>query len=105
MAEREQDAATMNDMEARVEEYKRKYDAVRIELRNLKGMGSVHQHEHRLMGDSYIDHVRVQAFHGRSPTRFCGWQHRRHQRVIVPKRRRWTARSCEVCQADRFEGT
>ena len=37
MAEREQDAASMNDMEARVEEYRRKYDAVRIELRNLKG--------------------------------------------------------------------
>lgn len=40
MTEREQDAATMNDMEARVEEYKRKYDAVRIELRNLKGGSS-----------------------------------------------------------------
>lgn len=37
MTEREQDAATMNDMEAKVEDYKRKYDAVRIELRNLKG--------------------------------------------------------------------
>ncbi|WVQ80325.1 hypothetical protein IAT38_002430 [Cryptococcus sp. DSM 104549] len=36
MGEREQDAMHMNDMEARVEEYKRKYDAVRIELRNLK---------------------------------------------------------------------
>lgn len=37
MAEREQDAQGMNDMESRVDEYKRKYDAVRIELRNLKG--------------------------------------------------------------------
>ena len=37
VAEREQDAVGMNEMEARVEEYRRKYDAVRIELRNLKG--------------------------------------------------------------------
>lgn len=37
VAEREADAAGMNDMEARVEEYRKKYDAVRIELRNLKG--------------------------------------------------------------------
>jgi hypothetical protein len=37
IAEREQDAVGMNEMEARVEEYRRKYDAVRIELRNLKG--------------------------------------------------------------------
>lgn len=37
MAEREQDAAGINEMEARVEDYRRKYDAVRIELRNLKG--------------------------------------------------------------------
>jgi archaellum component FlaC len=37
MAEREQDAEGMNDMEAKVQEYKRKFDAVRIELRNLKG--------------------------------------------------------------------
>jgi hypothetical protein len=37
MTEREQDAAGMNEMEARVEEYRRKYEAVRIELRNLKG--------------------------------------------------------------------
>jgi len=41
MAEREQDAATVNDMEARVEEYRRKYDSVRIELRNLKGRSFV----------------------------------------------------------------
>lgn len=38
VAEREQDAEAMNEMEAKVEEYKRKYDAVRIELRNLKGL-------------------------------------------------------------------
>ena len=38
VAEREQDAVGMNEMEARVEEYRRKHDAVRIELRNLKGM-------------------------------------------------------------------
>lgn len=37
MVEREQDAAGMNDMEVKVEEYRRKYEAVRIELRNLKG--------------------------------------------------------------------
>lgn len=37
VGEREQDAQTMNEMEARVAEYKRKYDSVRIELRNLKG--------------------------------------------------------------------
>ena len=40
MTEREQDAASMTEMEARVAEYKRKYDAVRIELRNLKGGSS-----------------------------------------------------------------
>ena len=38
VADREQDAVGMNEMEARVEEYRRKHDAVRIELRNLKGM-------------------------------------------------------------------
>lgn len=37
MAEREQDAERMNEMEAKVQEYKRKFDAIRIELRNLKG--------------------------------------------------------------------
>ena len=42
MAEREQDAEGMNDMEAKVQEYKKKFDAVRIELRNLKGE-SVHK--------------------------------------------------------------
>ncbi|WWC85905.1 uncharacterized protein L201_000775 [Kwoniella dendrophila CBS 6074] len=41
MSEREQDAVGMNDMEARVEEYKRKYDAVRIELRNLKATSTM----------------------------------------------------------------
>lgn len=40
MAEREQDAEGMNEMEAKVQEYKRKFDAVRIELRNLKGQSS-----------------------------------------------------------------
>ena len=40
VGEREQDAQTMNEMEARVAEYKRKYDSVRIELRNLKGESS-----------------------------------------------------------------
>jgi hypothetical protein len=34
---REIDAQAMNEMEGRVEEYRRKYDSVRIELRNLKG--------------------------------------------------------------------
>lgn len=37
MSEREQDAEGMDEMEQKVQEYKRKYDAVRIELRNLKG--------------------------------------------------------------------
>lgn len=39
-SEREQDAERMNEMEAKVQEYKRKFDAVRIELRNLKGQSS-----------------------------------------------------------------
>ena len=38
MAEREQDAERMNEMEAKVQEYKRKFDSIRIELRNLKGV-------------------------------------------------------------------
>jgi chromosome segregation ATPase len=38
IAARERDAQAMNDMEAQVAEYKRKYDSVRIELRNLKGV-------------------------------------------------------------------
>lgn len=37
MAERERDQQEMGEMEERVQEYKRKYDSVRIELRNLKG--------------------------------------------------------------------
>jgi chromosome segregation ATPase len=37
IAARERDAQALNDMEAQVAEYKRKHDAVRIELRNLKG--------------------------------------------------------------------
>ncbi|WVF65977.1 hypothetical protein IAT40_000715 [Kwoniella sp. CBS 6097] len=41
MSEREQDAMGMNEMEAKVEEYKRKYDAVRIELRNLKATSTM----------------------------------------------------------------
>ncbi|WWC66645.1 uncharacterized protein I206_100549 [Kwoniella pini CBS 10737] len=41
MQEREQDAMGMNEMEARVEEYKRKFDAVRIELRNLKATSTM----------------------------------------------------------------
>ncbi|WVW81899.1 hypothetical protein I302_103898 [Kwoniella bestiolae CBS 10118] len=41
MSEREQDAMGMSEMEARVEEYKRKYDAVRIELRNLKATSTL----------------------------------------------------------------
>lgn len=40
MTEREQDAVRMSEMEARVSDYRRKYDAVRIELRNLKGESS-----------------------------------------------------------------
>ncbi|WWD22449.1 hypothetical protein CI109_106940 [Kwoniella shandongensis] len=41
MTQREQDAMRMNEMEAKVEEYKRKYDAVRIELRNLKATSTM----------------------------------------------------------------
>ncbi|WVR03554.1 hypothetical protein IAU60_000546 [Kwoniella sp. DSM 27419] len=41
MAEREQDAVGMNEMEGRVEEYRRKYEAVRIELRNLKATSTM----------------------------------------------------------------
>lgn len=37
ITEREQDAARMSEMEARVSEYRRRYDAVRTELRSLKG--------------------------------------------------------------------
>jgi predicted nucleic acid-binding Zn-ribbon protein len=37
MSQREQDAEGMDEMEAKVQEYKKKYDAIRIELRNLKG--------------------------------------------------------------------
>ncbi|OCF59557.1 hypothetical protein L486_02224 [Kwoniella mangroviensis CBS 10435] len=41
MSEREQDAMGVHEMEAKVEEYKRKYDAVRIELRNLKATSTM----------------------------------------------------------------
>ena len=61
MAEREQDAATMNDMEAKVEEYRRKYDAVRIELRNLKGASITVPSLRKLILCSYIDFVCVEA--------------------------------------------
>jgi hypothetical protein len=37
MSQREQDAEGMDEMEAKVQEYKKKFDAIRIELRNLKG--------------------------------------------------------------------
>lgn len=37
ITEREQDASRMSEMEARVSEYRRRYDAVRTELRSLKG--------------------------------------------------------------------
>ena len=40
MSEREQDAQGMNDMEAKVDDYRKKFDAVRIELRNLKGLSN-----------------------------------------------------------------
>ncbi|ORX34709.1 hypothetical protein BD324DRAFT_634585 [Kockovaella imperatae] len=36
ITERERDAQAMNEMEAKVEEYKRMYDSARVELRNLK---------------------------------------------------------------------
>ena len=37
IAERDRDAQAMNEMEAKVDEYKRTYDSARVELRNLKG--------------------------------------------------------------------
>jgi hypothetical protein len=42
MAQREQDAEGMDEMEAKVLEYKKKYDSIRIELRNLKGKSRVY---------------------------------------------------------------
>nr|ODN93036.1 hypothetical protein L204_05215 [Cryptococcus depauperatus CBS 7855] len=41
VAEREHDAAHINQMEKKVSEYKRKYDAVRVELRNLKATSTM----------------------------------------------------------------
>ncbi|RXK37163.1 hypothetical protein M231_05532 [Tremella mesenterica] len=39
--EREQDAERMEEMEGKVEDYRKKYDAVRIELRNLKATSTM----------------------------------------------------------------
>ncbi|TYJ54896.1 hypothetical protein B9479_004404 [Cryptococcus floricola] len=41
LTERESDAMRLSDMEAKVSEYKRKYDAVRVELRNLKATSTM----------------------------------------------------------------
>ncbi|WVO23480.1 uncharacterized protein IAS62_004834 [Cryptococcus decagattii] len=41
ITEREQDAARMSEMEARVSEYRRRYDAVRTELRSLKATSTI----------------------------------------------------------------
>lgn len=39
-AEREADAARLNDMEAQVDDWKRKYQQAKLELRNMKGMSA-----------------------------------------------------------------
>ena len=61
ISERERDAQVMNEMEGRVEEYKKKHEAVRIELRNLKGasLRLGHALTHADLSDIY--HVRLQA--------------------------------------------
>lgn len=51
MAQREQDAEGMDEMEAKVQEYKKKYDSIRIELRNLKGKPTCPQWESKRSRD------------------------------------------------------
>jgi chromosome segregation ATPase len=63
IAARESDAQAVNEMEARVEEYRRKYEAVRIELRNLKGKNILR--DSSVNTDSicsYIHHVYQQTY-------------------------------------------
>lgn len=58
MNERDQDAQQMHDMEIKVQEYKRKWEGVRIELRNLKGKVKIIS---QALMNSYIDNVRLQT--------------------------------------------
>jgi uncharacterized protein (UPF0305 family) len=55
MAQREQDAEGMDEMEAKVLEYKKKYDSIRIELRNLKGEHTMRDGEDRLTYSDFDD--------------------------------------------------
>jgi len=61
MTQREQDAEGMDEMEAKVLEYKKKYDAIRIELRNLKGKSTDRRMKAEMLTDSYLHHVHLQA--------------------------------------------
>lgn len=54
MTEREQDAVRMSEMEARVSDYRRKYDAVRIELRNLKATSTMFATFSKPMTDDHL---------------------------------------------------
>jgi archaellum component FlaC len=57
MAQREQDAEGMDEMEAKVLDYKKKYDAIRIELRNLKGESD----DGQVLMYSHVDDVHFKA--------------------------------------------
>lgn len=61
MAQREQDAEGMDEMEAKVLEYKKKYDSIRIELRNLKGKYSLEHERGKELIDSHVYYVHLQA--------------------------------------------
>jgi len=61
MTQREQDAEGMDEMEAKVLDYKKKYDAIRIELRNLKGEFTCDGCRKKMLTDSYLHHVHLQA--------------------------------------------
>jgi hypothetical protein len=65
MAQREQDAEGMDEMEAKVLEYKKKYDSIRIELRNLKGEHCSRGSEcHWWLTHSDINHVYLETSFG-----------------------------------------
>jgi archaellum component FlaC len=61
MAQREQDAEGMDEMEAKVLEYKKKYDSIRIELRNLKGKSPVEHERGKALTISHVYYVHLQA--------------------------------------------
>ncbi|WVQ76227.1 hypothetical protein IAR50_005892 [Cryptococcus sp. DSM 104548] len=54
LTERESDAMRLSDMEAKVSEYKRKYDAVRVELRNLKATSTMFATFSKPMTDDHL---------------------------------------------------